>query len=417
MDYITDGITKWKDVSIKNKYDNSKYRIPLHNKHNIVINYTIVDPEQYDKVSSYKWWSHSGYAVGKPDNTEIRLHHFVFKKPEERHVVDHINGDKLDNRLQNLREVNFSFNSQNREKKQDTSSKYKGVTWNKRDQNYRSQSSKTFLGSFVNELDAAIQYDIYTYQMYGKFANNNNLISYTDALKKEESKVNTERKLELPKNIYLYHNNKDYAAQITYNNIPYRSNYFNNVFDALAELKNIETKINYKKVIDEYTYLHSPIERNIYNIAIIKCQDTEILVDDDKWHILNTFKWNMKHDGYVQNTKLHKSMHQLVIILSGKHIPNNYVIDHINKQKTDNRLTNLRVVERSINSHNQTKNKNKSSQYIGVCKFGKRWEANIHFKHKKFFIGYFDNEIEAALAYNMKATELYKEHANLNLIL
>jgi hypothetical protein len=55
----------------------------------------LVDENDFEKVNKYKWYLNNGYAQGKVDKKLIRLHHFVFKKPENGNVIDHINQDRL----------------------------------------------------------------------------------------------------------------------------------------------------------------------------------------------------------------------------------------------------------------------------------------------------------------------------------
>ena len=59
-----------------------------------------------------------------------------------------------------------------------------------------------------------------------------------------------------------------------------------------------------------------------------------------------------------------------------------------------------------------------TSQYRGVhwCKVSKKWKAQIQYEGKKMCLGSFDNEREAALAYDCKATELQGESAALNIL-
>ena len=80
----------------------------------------------------------------------------------------------------------------------------------------------------------------------------------------------------------------------------------------------------------------------------------------------------------------------------------NEEIDHINRIKDDNRIQNLRIVNRSQNNQNKPKHKNCSSKYKGVCwkKNRNKWQAQIQFDGKKKHLGYFDDEIEAVKIYN-----------------
>ena len=88
-------------------------------------------------------------------------------------------------------------------------------------------------------------------------------------------------------------------------------------------------------------------------------------------------------------------------------------IDHIDGNKANNRLSNLRLATCSQNTCNQKKSKRKTtSQYKGVYRRGNRWGAYCNNKR----IGSFSTEAEAAIAYNTKAVELYGEYACLNVI-
>jgi len=103
-------------------------------------------------------------------------------------------------------------------------------------------------------------------------------------------------------------------------------------------------------------------------------------------------------------------------------IPNPEVlpqVDHINRVRSDNRIENLRWVSEQENSSNRTKiKKQTSSSYKGVCFFRKtgKWVTSITKNGVRIHLGYFDDEKEAARAYNEKATELFGEHASLNVI-
>jgi hypothetical protein len=59
-----------------------------------------------------------------------------------------------------------------------------------------------------------------------------------------------------------------------------------------------------------------------------------------------------------------------------------------------------------------------SSRYVGVSfnKFTNKWSSKINYKGETFRLGYHLSEIDAALAYNKKALELYGENARLNII-
>ena len=83
-------------------------------------NYAIVDERDYEYVNSFSPWyeNDNGYVMKKTrqngKNVSIRLHRLIAQPPKGL-VVDHINGNKLDNRRENLRCVSSAINAWNRE--------------------------------------------------------------------------------------------------------------------------------------------------------------------------------------------------------------------------------------------------------------------------------------------------------------
>jgi hypothetical protein len=93
--------------------------------------------------------------------------------------VDHINQDTLDNRRENLRLADKAGNSRNRKKfaaygDRQTSSRFKGVTWNKRSRKWRAHiivnREYNYLGGFLDELSAARAYNEAAKKNFGAFA-------------------------------------------------------------------------------------------------------------------------------------------------------------------------------------------------------------------------------------------------------
>lgn len=101
--------------------------------------------------------------------------------------------------------------------------------------------------------------------------------------------------------------------------------------------------------------------------------------------------------------------HVIIWILStGKDIPIGLQIDHINGNKIDNRIENLRLVTNRGNSQNRKHHR--GGQLVGASydKRNGKWQSRIYI-NKNIFIGYFDTEQEANQAYEIacKHIKLY----------
>ena len=120
----------------------------------------------------------------------------------------------------------------------------------------------------------------------------------------------------------------------------------------------------------------------------------------------------------VENKKMTISIHKLLAICYIPNPANLPFIDHIDRNTLNNAISNLRWCTNQTNQMNKQKSQNKSSKYKGVYwnKRKSKWQVGIKLNGKSIFLGLFQNEDEAALAYNSKALELFKEFACPNII-
>ena len=70
-------------------------------------------------------------------------------------------------------------------------------------------------------------------------------------------------------------------------------------------------------------------------------------------------------------------------------------IDHINQNKTDNRMCNLRTATKTENARNKTRNKNNTSGFVGVSKCKNKWRAYVTVDHKQMHLGLFNTKKQA----------------------
>ena len=121
--------------------------------------------------------------------------------------------------------------------------------------------------------------------------------------------------------------------------------------------------------------------------------------------------WYLDSNGYPMTyTGRSKTLHKNLLGKQQK----GFVIDHINRNKLDNRLENLRVITSRENSYNRTKSSTSNNKYKGVIKRNNKYVASITKDGIRREIGGFDNEEDAAKTYDMMAQELFGEFAGLN---
>lgn len=122
------------------------------------------------------------------------------------------------------------------------------------------------------------------------------------------------------------------------------------------------------------------------------------------WKNTNKIAGTIDGKGYIHitiNQKLYRA-HRLIWIFMNGCIEDNLNIDHINGNRLDNRIENLRLSYQSENRYNSKKTENKTtSKYKGVSWYKSRnkWRASTKIDGHCFHIGDFDTEIEAYEAY------------------
>lgn len=133
---------------------------------------------------------------------------------------------------------------------------------------------------------------------------------------------------------------------------------------------------------------------------------------DKKYIYLSRYKWDINKKGYAAGWIDGKSrlLHHMIIGLP----PKGFVTDHKDRDKLNNKFSNLRHVTNTQNSMNRRESIICKSGYKGVHKHNNKWRATIKYGSKAIHIGLFDTKNEAAKAYDRVAKKIYGEYAWLN---
>lgn len=144
--------------------------------------YAIVEDADFGFLSRFYWHMNGRYAErnikGGKKQVKIKMHRAIMNAPKGMEV-DHINGNPLDNRRENLRICTHAENTRNKVRKNNSSSGFKGVVFHKQTNKWQAQirtNNKTlYLGLFANKKEAACTYNEKAKVYFGEFARLNKI--------------------------------------------------------------------------------------------------------------------------------------------------------------------------------------------------------------------------------------------------
>jgi len=152
----------------------------------------------------------------------------------------------------------------------------------------------------------------------------------------------------------------------------------------------------------------------LIDVSTPKFPNTFAKVDDEDYERLAKFKWSAYGAGrtWYALRPIERDGKKTTIGMHQEVLPGLRLIDHINRDGLDNRRENLRPCTPAQNAWNATKTRG-SSRFKGVAwhKSAKKWRAEIMAQGIYRYLGCFDCEGCAAIAYDNAARELFGEFA------
>lgn len=390
------------------------------------------------------------------------------------YVIDHINNNRLDHRRCNLRRTTKQVNSLNCEKynTETSTSKYKNVYMDYeryyisvrcpirgalciKDYPYNNSPLKetisirtafigegrTLPGSYYNEDEAACMANANMVALWGLDACINKIIGgqeqkieihYAIALAYYNvnnklirkiippikfgitlSELYSKFDLHLTKSKIIHKDNIENSVLI------WREHYANNYDEIISILDNYEFELIKQNEQDKIINIYEDKEDEA--ISAYTSNDDIYIYSKSCEYLIKGKCWRKSQSGYFRTLINGKTilMHRLVLGLNSSEsededINNSkLIVDHINKRKNDNRISNLRITDYTTNSQNTDKLsrvdiESMSSKYKGVSyeQTSGLFVVNISYHNIKIHIGKFGNEKLAAYAYNFMIAEL-----------
>lgn len=226
-------------------------------------------------------------------------------------------------------------------------------------------------------------------------------------------------------NQYKWYLHKDNANKYIYpfTNVNNKSIYikdilFNNVFNITLKFKD-NNKLDYRKNNIYFKYRNGNKYETIGDITKLYTNNNEeIIIDTEDLKYIKNYTWFTEYRGYIMGRVGDKVVYLHRFIMSKYINIDNYVIDHKNHKKNNNKKHNLRVCTISENEFNSSLSSNNTSGYTGVYYNDKddMWCANIQANHKRIHLGSFTTLQEAVEIRKEYEDKLFGEYAYKNSI-
>lgn len=339
-------------------------------------------PQHYEELSRYSWHEDKGYARSMIDGKMVGMHRFIMKA-QKGQTVDHIDRDKYNCCIENLRFVTSGQNAANHSKQKNRSSIYYGVTFMKATGKYRvrfiHEKREITLGQYISEKEAAEVYDRYICQ-------NPEMVYHVLNFPNTQEYMNTARVIPKVKNgtssgYYgvVQRNNRFYAS-VGHKGIKQNLGHFDEkekaaiTVDSYIVKHGLNRRLNFPATYTGYTpvpkikTIFQPYAPGVIQIIIPSRIGIVVLIDEYMYEKIQHCTCNETPYGYIEVHMGKRVKHQLHRYLKNVTDPN-ILIDHINGNKYDNRISNLIESDAQLNANNKRKRASASSKFYGVSKY------------------------------------------------
>ncbi len=384
----------------------------------------LIDAEDKHYVDNYTMWVNTQgyvqiYYKGKIREFS-RLLLGILDEPSSTRA-DHIDHNPLNDSKSNLRVVNCGENAQNREKKKNCSSSYKGVVWNKHKQLWSVAAShdgvRSHLGFFAkdDELEAGKMYDRYiTFKYQPKTMCTNNLLTPTE-IEDAKRKDPTPAKQKSKHGLGVQKSRNKFRCVWQDNGVTHQSKGFATAKEASGFR---EQKLRDVKLRNRQLMFARGIKYNADGIPIITTNTVcgtqhDVKVNESIYFKLARYNW-----GFNECTKqitcqrdcIKISLAEMVLSLFKRVRNEGDTVDHLYHEHDDCRIESLRWASKAEQAQNRRKRKGLTSQYLGVSFITKRqkWKAQVFISGKSKYCSFFESEEDAKNARDTEIVKYYK---------